>query len=60
MQAGIRVIDDVLRRRAGRKKQKSNFVERLHGHWSAWFDVEPQIAFGGAMAAEAVDRLVRF
>ena len=35
-------------------------VERLHGHWSAWFDGEPQIAFGGADPAEAVDRLVGF
>jgi hypothetical protein len=29
-------------------------VERLHGHGSAWFDGEPQIAFGGATPAEAV------
>jgi len=35
-------------------------VERLHDHWSAWFDGEPQIAFGGATPAEAVDRLVGF
>jgi hypothetical protein len=33
-------------------------VERLHGHWSAWFDDKPQIAFGGATPAEAGDRLV--
>jgi hypothetical protein len=30
------------------------------GHRSAWFDGEPQIAFGGATPAEAVDRLVGF
>jgi len=35
-------------------------VERLHGHWSAWFDGEPQIAFGGLRAAAAVERPVRF
>ena len=35
-------------------------VERLHCHWSAWFDGEPQIAFGGATPAEAVDRPVEF
>jgi hypothetical protein len=35
-------------------------VERLQGHWSAWYDSEPQIAFGGATPAEAVDRLVGF
>jgi len=35
-------------------------VERLHDHWTAWFDGEPQIAFGGATPAEAVDRLVGF
>jgi len=35
-------------------------VERLHGHWSAWFDGQPQIAFGGASPAEAVDRLAGF
>jgi hypothetical protein len=35
-------------------------VERLHDHWSAWFDGEPHIAFGGATPAEAVDRLVGF
>jgi len=33
-------------------------VERLHSHWSAWFDREPQVAFGGATPAEAVDRRV--
>jgi hypothetical protein len=33
-------------------------VERLHGHWSASYDGEPHIAFGGADPAEAVDRLV--
>jgi len=33
-------------------------VQLLHGHWSAWFDGEPQVAFGGATPAEAVDRLV--
>ncbi len=22
-------------------------VERLHAHWSAWFDGMPQVAFGG-------------
>jgi hypothetical protein len=35
-------------------------IERQHGHWSAWFDGMPQIAFGGATPAEAVDRLVGF
>ena len=35
-------------------------VERQHGHWSAWFDGEPQIAFGRATPAEAVDLLVGF
>ena len=35
-------------------------VERLHGHWSAWWEREPQIAFGGATPAEVVDRLVGF
>ena len=25
---------------------------RALGHWSSWFDGEPQIAFGGAMPAE--------
>ena len=35
-------------------------VERLHGHWSAWYDGEPQMASGGATPAEAVDRLVGF
>lgn len=35
-------------------------VEKLHGHWPAWFDGMPQMAFGGATPAEAVDRLVGF
>lgn len=35
-------------------------VECLHGHWSAWFDGHPELAFGGATPAEAVDRLVGF
>ena len=35
-------------------------VQQLHGHWSAWWEHEPQIAFGGATPAEAVDRLVGF
>ena len=35
-------------------------VECLHGHWSAWFEELPQIAFGGATPAEAVDRLAGF
>ena len=35
-------------------------VQQLHGHWSAWWEYEPQVAFGGATAGEAVDRLVGF
>ncbi len=35
-------------------------VEKLHGHWSAWFSGMPQFAFGGATPAESVDRLVGF
>ena len=35
-------------------------VQQLHGHWSAWWEHEPQIAFGGATTAEALDRLVGF
>ena len=35
-------------------------VQQLHGHWSAWWEDEPQVAFGGATPAEAVDRLVGF
>ena len=31
-------------------------VQQLHGHWSAWWEHEPQIAFRGATPAEAVDR----
>jgi len=33
-------------------------VQELHGHWSAWWEHTPQIAFGGADPAEAVDGLV--
>ncbi len=29
-------------------------------HWSAWWEHEPQVAFGGASPAEAVDWLVGF
>ena len=32
-------------------------VECLHGHWSAWWSDEPQVAYGGSSPAEAVDRL---
>jgi hypothetical protein len=35
-------------------------VERPHGHWSGWFDGEPQIAFRGATPVEAVGRLIEF
>jgi hypothetical protein len=31
-------------------------VQQLRGHWSAWWEHEPQISFGGVTPAEAVDR----
>lgn len=27
------------------------------GHWTAWFENTPQVAYGGATPGEAVDRL---
>lgn len=35
-------------------------VQQLHGHWSAWWETCPQVSFGGATPAEAVDRLIGF
>ena len=32
-------------------------VQELHGHWSAWWEHTPQIAFGEGTPAEAMDRL---
>ena len=32
-------------------------VEHSFGHWSAWFEDCPQIAFGGDSPGTAVDRL---
>jgi len=35
-------------------------VQQLHGHWSVWWEHEPQMASGDGTSAEAVDRLVGF
>ena len=35
-------------------------AQQLQGHWTAWWDCQPETAFGGATPAEAVDRLLGF
>ena len=35
-------------------------IQQLHGHWTAWWQSQPETAFGGTTPAEAVDLLVGY
>lgn len=63
LSAGAGAWTDSLRasHRGGRRMDLDRIiVEKLHGHWSTWFDGAPQVAVGAATPAEAVDSLVGF
>ena len=33
-------------------------VEKHDGHWSAWIDVVPEVAFGGEWPSQAIEKLI--